>query len=104
MDACPHIGGAANDLQGSGLAHLHLAHTEFVGIGMGLPFGHKTHHHTLGLGGQILDGLHFKARQGQPFCQCLRLQGTRWGGDQLLQPLERDPHRPKPRTRPDPKE
>ena len=94
MDTGAHIGGTANDLKWSRCTHLHLTDTEFVGIGVGLALRHKAHHHPLGLGRQILDGFHLKASQRQPLSQAVWGQRVSGCGDQLLQPLERDPHEP----------
>ena len=60
MDAGPHVGGTADDLQGFGRSDINLADAEFVCIWVAVALTHKTHHHPGGLSGQVLDGIHLK--------------------------------------------
>ena len=60
VDAGQHVGSPADDLQRFRSPDIHLADAEFVGVGMGLPVAHVAHHHPLGLGRQIIDGIHLE--------------------------------------------
>ena len=59
---------------------------------MGFSGLHIAHHHSGGAGGQVVDAIDFKTGDRQPLGQAVYGKGLGLGGDQLLQPLERDPH------------
>ena len=55
---------AGDDLDGSILAHLQLAHPHMVGVGVALHGQDAAHHDVGDLGPQILGDLHLGAGQG----------------------------------------
>ena len=92
VDPGPHIGGAADDLQGLGRPHPNPAHTQLVGGRVGIARLHQPHHHTGGPGSQILHRLHLEAGDRQSFSQALRIEGLRFQLHEFPEPLERNPH------------
>ncbi|CAI8371472.1 MAG: Uncharacterised protein [Synechococcus sp. MIT S9220] len=89
MDACTHVLGSTDNLQSLLSTHIHLADTEFVGIGMPLAGHDFTDHNTLSQQREIFQLLHFKSSHRQAFTQLI-------SGlihlHQILQPGERNPH------------
>ena len=90
MNSRAHVPGPTDNLQSLPIADIHLADTEFVGIGMPIAGHDLTHNNALGKQGEILHLLHFEACHRQPFTQLI-------SGlihlHQILQPGERNPHR-----------
>ena len=69
MDSGADVGGSTDDLKWFFSSDIDPADTEFVGIGMLLPFEHSPDHDSPGPSAEIIDFVHLKASHRETVSQ-----------------------------------